>query len=47
LMRKHAISFSLLVKFTLTAMADPDQSYSIQPSSSIVLQLVSEFYIIR
>jgi len=47
LMRKHAISFSLLVKFRLTTMAESDQSYSVQPGSSTVPQLVSEIYIIR
>lgn len=45
-MRKHAISFSLLVKFSLTKMAESDQSYSVQSGSSIIPQLVSEIYII-
>jgi len=46
-MREYAISFSSLVKFRLTTMAEPDQWYSIQPRSSIIPQLVSEIYIIR
>ena len=46
--RKHAISFSLLVKFSLTTLVESDQiSRTAYCQALLIPQLVSEIYIIR